>query len=64
MEEGHAVSGSEPAHDVQQHLHDALEKLSAIQRSVLLMRDYEGLSYSEIGADYQRFIPMRYNQAF
>ncbi len=35
--------------DLRSVLNVALEKLSDIQRSVLLLRDYEGYSYSEIG---------------
>lgn len=35
--------------DVKEVLEEALEKLPAIQKSVLLLRDYEGYSYKEIG---------------
>jgi RNA polymerase sigma-70 factor (ECF subfamily) len=35
--------------DLQEVLHEALKKLSEIQRSVILLRDYEGYSYEEIG---------------
>jgi RNA polymerase sigma factor (sigma-70 family) len=35
--------------DVQEILHEALDKLPEIQRSVILLRDYEGYSYQEIG---------------
>jgi RNA polymerase sigma-70 factor (ECF subfamily) len=35
--------------DVKQLLDEALERLSDIQRSVILLRDYEGYSYEEIG---------------
>ncbi len=38
-----------PAFDLQQVLHEALDKLPAIQKSVVLLRDYEGYSYEEIG---------------
>jgi RNA polymerase sigma factor (sigma-70 family) len=34
--------------DLQEVLNKALEKLSEIQRSVVLLRDYEGYSYDEI----------------
>lgn len=34
--------------DIQDALHLALEKLSSIQKSVVLLRDYEGYSYEEI----------------
>lgn len=36
--------------DVSEVLHAALEKLPAIQKHVVLLRDYEGYSYEEIGA--------------
>ncbi|NND93839.1 MAG: RNA polymerase sigma factor [Flavobacteriales bacterium] len=44
----------EPGHeehwtDLQEVLHDALGKLPEIQRQVILLRDYEGYSYEEIG---------------
>jgi RNA polymerase sigma-70 factor (ECF subfamily) len=35
--------------DLQEVLHEALETLNEVQRSVLLLRDYEGYSYKEIG---------------
>lgn len=35
--------------DLKEILDEALEKLPEIQRSVLLLRDYEGYSYEEIG---------------
>jgi RNA polymerase sigma-70 factor (ECF subfamily) len=35
--------------DLKEVLDEAVEKLSEIQRSVLLLRDYEGYSYQEIG---------------
>lgn len=35
--------------DLQEILHQALQKLPEIQRSVILLRDYEGYSYEEIG---------------
>lgn len=34
--------------DLQQVLHEALKRLPEIQRSVILLRDYEGYSYQEI----------------
>lgn len=34
--------------DLNEVLHQAIEKLPDIQRSVLMLRDYEGCSYSEI----------------
>jgi len=35
--------------DLQEILHQAVDKLSEIQKSVVLLRDYEGYSYREIG---------------
>jgi len=35
--------------DLQKILHDALDQLPEIQRTVILLRDYEGYDYSEIG---------------
>jgi RNA polymerase sigma-70 factor (ECF subfamily) len=34
--------------DVSEILHEAIQKLPEIQRSVILLRDYEGYSYDEI----------------
>ncbi|PKP39598.1 MAG: RNA polymerase sigma factor [Bacteroidetes bacterium HGW-Bacteroidetes-15] len=48
MEEA-VISSSENSYsDLQEVLHEALAKLPEIQRSVILLRDYEGYSYSEI----------------
>lgn len=41
-------SHSEQYTDLKEALNIALEKLSEIQRSVILLRDYEGYSYAEI----------------
>lgn len=35
--------------DLQEILHNALDQLSEIQRTVILLRDYEGYDYEEIG---------------
>ena len=35
--------------DLKEHLDAALDKLPEIQRAVVLLRDYEGYSYLEIG---------------
>ncbi|MBE0667850.1 MAG: RNA polymerase sigma factor [Bacteroidales bacterium] len=35
--------------DINELLHNALQKLPPAQRSVILLRDYEGYSYKEIG---------------
>lgn len=42
-------SHEEQYSDLQEILHAALEKLTEIQRTVILLRDYEGYSYEEIG---------------
>lgn len=45
----------EPSHsdqysDLQEILHEALDRLPAIQKQVILLRDYEGYDYIEIGS--------------
>lgn len=35
--------------DLQKTLHDALDQLPEIQKTVILLRDYEGYDYEEIG---------------
>ena len=35
--------------DLQEILHQAVDKLPQVQKSVVLLRDYEGYSYEEIG---------------
>ncbi|MDX1652768.1 MAG: RNA polymerase sigma factor [Brumimicrobium sp.] len=42
-------SYQEPNPDLNEILHEALNKLSEIQRSAVLLRDYEGYNYNEIG---------------
>ena len=37
-------------YELQDYLHQALNQISEIQRSLILLRDYEGYSYQEIGA--------------
>ena len=44
-----AQSGSQSYPDVQEVLHQALATLPEVQASVILLRDYEGYSYEEIG---------------
>lgn len=39
---------SEQYSDLQEILHKAVDKLPAIQKSVVMLRDYEGYSYEEI----------------
>jgi RNA polymerase sigma-70 factor (ECF subfamily) len=34
---------------LQEKLHDALQQLNEVQRSLVLLKDYEGYSYEEIG---------------
>lgn len=48
VEEGLLVADA-GSHDLNELLHMALEGLPAVQRSVILLRDYEGYSYREIG---------------
>lgn len=49
-QEEHNVQTVLPAYsDVKQVLNKALETLSDIQRNVILLRDYQGYSYAEIG---------------
>ncbi len=45
------VSGAEvkPEFDLKKVLNEALSRLPEIQRSVIMLRDYEGYSYEEIG---------------
>jgi len=38
-----------PGFELNEILHEALEKLPQIQKSVIMLRDYEGYSYEEIG---------------
>lgn len=40
----------QPAHDLKAVLMDALQKLNETQRSLVMLKDYEGYSYEEIGA--------------
>ena len=44
------ISASRHYSDLKEILDEGLRRLSEIQRSVLLLRDYEGYSYEEIGA--------------
>lgn len=48
MEEANISTVDNYYSDLQEVLHSALLKLPETQRSVLLLRDYEGYSYSEI----------------
>ena len=54
MEDFSHVKQEQHAHDaqysdLQEILHEALGRLTEIQRTVILLRDYEGYSYGEIG---------------
>ena len=51
MEEFHLDTLTTEKHysDVKQILNEALTKLPEIQKSVIMLRDYEGYSYEEIG---------------
>jgi RNA polymerase sigma-70 factor (ECF subfamily) len=44
-----SLNHAEQYSDVGEVLQDALERLPEIQRSVIMLRDYEGYSYEEIG---------------
>jgi RNA polymerase sigma factor (sigma-70 family) len=35
--------------DLQEHLNEALQRLPDVQKTVVMLRDYEGYSYEEIG---------------
>ncbi|MDD2197463.1 MAG: RNA polymerase sigma factor [Bacteroidales bacterium] len=48
IEESHELSIDNQYTDLQEILHAALNTLPKVQRSVILLRDYEGYSYSEI----------------
>jgi RNA polymerase sigma-70 factor (ECF subfamily) len=41
-------SHNEQFNDINDILHEAIKRLPEIQRSVVLLRDYEGYSYNEI----------------
>ena len=43
------LSSEKQYSDLKEVLNDAVNKLSDVQRSVVLLRDYEGYSYQEIG---------------
>lgn len=45
----HNLSHNNHYSDLKEILNEALTKLPEIQRSVILLRDYEGYNYSEIG---------------
>ena len=42
-------TGTSPYSDLQEILHQAVEQLPLDQKTVVLLRDYEGYSYEEIG---------------
>lgn len=42
-------TGGDPEFDLKRVLKEAVNKLPEIQRSVVMLRDYEGYSYQEIG---------------
>ncbi len=42
-------SYQEPHPDIQEILHKAIDLLPEVQKAVILLRDYEGYSYQEIG---------------
>ena len=48
IEEAQIASTSNQYSDLQEVLHEALKKLPEVQKSLILLRDYEGYSYQEI----------------
>ena len=44
-----SYSHSKQYSDLQEILHEALQRLPGVQRTVILLRDYEGYTYAEIG---------------
>ena len=48
-EDNSVVTSGVVNHDVQEILKQALDSLPVVQRSVVLLKDYEGYSYAEIG---------------
>jgi len=44
-----ALSTRDGYSDLNEILHEALDRLPEVQKSVILLRDYEGYSYKEIG---------------
>jgi RNA polymerase sigma-70 factor (ECF subfamily) len=51
LDDSYEPSDNAPGHysDLKQILDEALERLPDIQKSLILLRDYEGYSYEEIG---------------
>ena len=45
----HFRSKENPPFDIESVIEEALQRLTPIQKTVLLLRDYEGYSYTEIG---------------
>jgi RNA polymerase sigma factor (sigma-70 family) len=45
----HVKATYQKNHDIQEVLHLALDSLNEVQKSVVLLKDYEGYSYKEIG---------------
>ncbi len=48
IENDYSLSHTTQYSDLNEVLHEAIEKLPEAQRSVILLRDYEGYSYTEI----------------
>lgn len=46
---GSVLTSREPQHHIKKVLNEALYRLSETQRSLVLLKDYEGYSYEEIG---------------
>ena len=50
-----SLYAEESSTDLNEVLHHALERLPAVQRSVILLRDYEGYHYNEIAEYYRAY---------
>jgi len=44
-----AINANRQQHDAKKVLNEALNKLTDIQKSLVMLKDYEGYSYQEIG---------------
>jgi RNA polymerase sigma-70 factor (ECF subfamily) len=47
--DGSKGSAPQPTMDLQKTLHQALNRLNEVQRSLVMLKDYEGYNYEEIG---------------
>ncbi|MGP1362208.1 MAG: RNA polymerase sigma factor [Bacteroides sp.] len=49
VQEYHGATYELPSFDIQEHINRGLALLPEVQRTAILLRDYEGYSYEEIG---------------